>query len=82
MDQKVLDAGIGEVPSHTVDTNIPSSNGGHNVISDTFDRSSASPHTGISTLPTQQRPPKPFPHGGVTAPTHHTSHVVRELRSR
>ena len=89
MDQKVLDAGIGEVPSHPVDPNIPSLNGGHHnhhhVISDNIARSyplvgeSTSSNTGMATLSSQQQQ---TPSGTGPAPTHLASHVVRDMRSR
>ena len=78
MDQKVLDAG--EVPNHPVDTNIPSINGGHHnhhhVVPDTIARS---PNTGVPTLTLQQQ--QQTPSGTMTAPIHHTGHVIREMRS-
>ena len=95
MDPKALDAGVGEIPNHPVDTNNPNINGGHqprHVLSENVLRSyplvsdlAPSSNTGITTLV----PPSPtFQHRSISgassipAPTHHSGHIVTDKRTR
>ena len=89
MDPKAIDAGVGEVPFHAVDTNIPNINGGHqprHIVSENVLRnyplvgeSTPTSNTGMTTLlshhpPTQQQQHR-SPSGNVSMPdpTHHQS---------
>ena len=93
MDPRALDAGVGEVPSHPVDTNNPNINGAHptrHVLPDSVLRSyplvselAPTSNTGITTL----LPPSPtFPHRqssgllSMPAPTHHSGHIITDKR--
>ena len=77
MDQKALDAGIGDVPSHTVDINVQ--NGGHrrhhappaNVFR---------PYVGGDALAASQIGQKPSTAISTTAPTF-SGHIVSEIRA-
>ena len=94
MDPKAIDAGVGEVPSHPVDINIPSINGGHqprHVVSENVVRcyplvgeSVPSSTPGITTFSPQQHPMQQRSPAGsfpMPAPTHHIGHIVREQRA-
>lgn len=91
MDPKAIDAGVGEVPFHAVDTNIPGINGGyqprHNIVTENvrnYPLVGETSNTGMRPLhshhpPTHQQRSPP---GNSSDHTHHQSsgHVVREMR--
>ena len=94
MDPRALDAGVGEVPNHPVDTDNPNINGTHHsrhVLPESVLRSyplvselAPASNRGVTTL----LPSSPtFPHRpasgvlSVPAPTHHVGHIITDKRA-